>query len=161
MTRTAKTLIIIGGVAFLAGLALYLRRQFQLLAEYDYKIVGFRLRKLSGNQTTFDVTTRIFNKSNIEASVNKIFLEIFVENNKVGFVTEEGQWLIPAKGSTDIQMKITVNPQLLLKSATTVILSGVKQKDLNFTLKGYANVSSGFLSTTIPITYSDKVSAYL
>lgn len=161
MTRTAKTLIIIGGVAFLAGLALYLRKQFQLLAEYDYKIVGFRLRKLSGNQTTFDVTTRIFNKSNIEASVNKIFLEIFVENNKVGFVTEEGQWLIPAKGSTDIQMKITVNPQLLLKSATTVILSGVKQKDLNFTLKGYANVSSGFLSTTIPITYSDKVSAYL
>ena len=161
MTRTAKTLIIIGGVAFLAGLALYLRKQFQLLAEYDYKIVGFRLRKLSGNQTTFDVTTRIFNKSNIEASVNKIFLEIFVENNKVGFVTEEGQWLIPAKGSTDIQMKITVNPQLLLKSATSVILSGVKQKDLNFTLKGYANVSSGFLSTTIPITYSDKVSAYL
>ncbi len=161
MTRTAKTLIILGGVAFLAGLALYLRRQFQLLAEYDYKIVGFKFRKLSGNQTTVDITTRIFNKSNIEATVKKVFLEIFVENSKVGFVTQEGQWVIPAKGSTDIQMKITVNPQLLLKSATSVILSSVKKKDLNFTLKGYANVSSGFLSTTIPIAYSDRVSAYL
>jgi hypothetical protein len=50
---------------------------------------------------------------------------------------------------------------LVLKSAAAIILSGVKQKDLNFTLEGYANVSSGFLSTTLPITYSDKVSAYL
>ena len=161
MTKTAKTLIIIGGVAFLGGLFLYMRRQFKLLAEYDYKIVGFKFRKLSGTQVTVDVTTRIFNKSNIEATVKKIYLEIFVENAKVGFVTEEGQWNIPAKGSTDIQMKITVNPQLLLKNAAAVILSGAKQKDLNFTLQGYANVSSGFLSTTIPITYSDKVSAYL
>jgi LEA14-like dessication related protein len=123
--------------------------------------VGFKFRKLSGTQVTFDVTTRIFNKSNIEATVKKIYLEIFVQNTKVGFVTQEGQWNIPAKGSTDIQMKITVNPQLLLKNAAAVILSGAKQKDLNFTLQGYANVSSGFLSTTIPITYSDKVSAYL
>jgi LEA14-like dessication related protein len=161
MTKTAKTLIIIGGVAFLGGLFLYMRRQFKLLAEYDYKIVGFKFRKLSGTQVTFDVTTRIFNKSNIEATVKKIYLEIFVQNTKVGFVTQEGQWNIPAKGSTDIQMKITVNPQLLLKNAAAVILSGAKQKDLNFTLQGYANVSSGFLSTTIPITYSDKVSAYL
>jgi LEA14-like dessication related protein len=161
MTKTAKTLIIIGGVAFLGGLFLYMRRQFKLLAEYDYKIVGFKFRKLSGTQVTFDVTTRIFNKSNIEATVKKIYLEIFVQNTKVGFVTQEGQWNIPAKGSTDIQMKITVNPQLLLKNAAAVILSGAKQKDLNFTLEGYANVSSGFLSTTIPITYSDKVSAYL
>jgi LEA14-like dessication related protein len=160
MTKTAKTLIIIGGVAFLGGLFLYMRRQFKLLAEYDYKIVGFKFRKLSGTQVTFDVTTRIFNKSNIEATVKKIYLEIFVQNAKVGFVTQEGQWNIPAKGSTDIQMKITVNPQLLLKNAAAVILSGAKQKDLNFTLEGYANLSSGFLSTTIPITYSDKVSAY-
>jgi LEA14-like dessication related protein len=160
MTKTAKTLIIIGGVAFLGGLFLYMRRQFKLLAEYDYKIVGFKFRKLSGTQVTFDVTTRIFNKSNIEATVKKIYLEIFVQNTKVGFVTQEGQWNIPAKGSTDIQMKITVNPQLLLKNAAAVILSGAKQKDLNFTLQGYANLSSGFLSTTIPITYSDKVSAY-
>jgi len=161
MTKTAKTLIIIGGVAFLGGILLYVRRQFKLLADYDYKIVGFRFRKLSANQVTFDVTTRIFNKSNIEATVKKIYLEIFVENSKVGFVTEEGQWQIPAKGSTDIQMKITVNPQLVLKSAASVILSAAKQKDLNFTLEGYANVSSGFLSTTLPITYADKVSAYL
>ena len=161
MTKTAKTLIILGGVAFLGGLILYLRKQFKLLADYDYKIVGFKFRKLSANQVTFDVTTRIFNKSKIEATVKKIFLEISVEGNKVGFVTEEGQWLIPAQGSSDIQMKITVNPQLVLKSAAAVILSGMKQKDLNFTLEGYASVSSGFLSTTLPITYSDKVSAYL
>jgi hypothetical protein len=138
-----------------------LSKQFKLLADYDYKIVGFKFRKLSVNQVTFDVTTRIFNKSKIEATVKKIFLEIAVEGNKVGFVTEEGQWLIPAQGSSDIKMKITVNPQLVLKSAAAIILSGVKQKDLNFTLEGYANVSSGFLSTTLPITYSDKVSAYL
>lgn len=161
MTKTGKTLIIVGGVAFLGGLILYLSKQFKLLADYDYKIVGFRFRKLSANQVVFDVTTRIFNKSKIQATVKKIFLEILVEGNKVGFVTEEGQWLIPAQGSSDIQMKITVNPQLVLKSAAAVILSGVKQKDLNFTLEGYANVSSGFLSTTLPITYSDKVSAYL
>lgn len=161
MTKAAKTLIIFGGVAFLGGLAFYLIRQFKLLAQYDYKIVNFKFGKISGNQVVVDVTTRIFNKSNIEATVNKIYLEIFVENAKVGFVRESGQWLIPAKGSSDITMRITLNPKLLLKNAVSVLVSGVKKKDLNFTLDGYANVRSGFLSTTIPITYSDKVSEYL
>lgn len=161
MTKTTRNILIFGGLAAAVGLVLYLRRQFALLADYDYKITGLKFNKISKNNISVDVKTLIFNKSKIEATVNKIYLELLIQDTKVGFVTESGAWIIPAKGSNEIVMKITFNPQLVLKNIADIVLGGIRQKDVNFTLTGYANVRSGFLSTTIPITYSDKVSAYL
>jgi hypothetical protein len=116
---------------------------------------------MTANNIVFDTKYRFFNKSKIEAEVNKIFLKVIVEGVEIGYITENDKFIIPAQGSSDIDLQISANPQLVFKNILGIALGGFKKKDINFTMDGYANIRSGFISTTLPIKYSDVISAYL
>lgn len=162
MNKTLKNIAIVGGVgAIIFAIYSFYKRQFNLLRQYEYKIIGVKIKKIAVNEVVFDIKYRFFNKSKIEAVVNKIFLKVMVEGVEVGYITENKSFIIPAQGSSDIELQVVGNPDLLLKNILNISLSGFKRKDLNFTLDGYANIRSGFVSTTLPIKYSDVVSTYL
>lgn len=162
MTSTLKKVLIFGGIgAVLYGVYTFYKKQIGLLRNYDYQIIGAKVNKVSLNQISFSTKVRFFNKSKIEVVVQNIYLDVYLEDTLTGFVTENKPFIVPAQGSSDIDLNMTFNPQSLLKNLTNVILVGLKKKDLNFTLKGYANIRSGFVSTTLPITYSDVISAYV
>lgn len=157
--KTTLWVVGIGGVAY--ALYRFYRRQIGLLQQYDYDIVNVSLTNISKNQITLNLVTRFTNKSKIEATISKIFLDVYVEGQKVGFISENKPFLIPANGSSDIDMKLVFNPQLVLKNILGIIFSGAKRKDLKFTIKGKADIKSGFLKVVVPIDYSDVVSAYI
>jgi LEA14-like dessication related protein len=162
MTSTLKKVLIFGGIgAVLYGVYSFYKKQIGLLQNYDYQIIGAKVKKVSLNQISFSTKVRFFNKSKIEVVVQNIYLDVYLEDTLTGFVTENKPFVVPSQGSSDIDLDMTFNPQSLLKNLTNVILVGLKKKDLNFTLKGYANIRSGFVSTTLPITYSDVISAYV
>lgn len=139
----------------------YLKTQSLLLQDYTYKIVGVKIKKVSKNELTFDLVIRFFSKSDVEATVNNLYLDIFVEGTNVGFISETNSFVIPAKGNSDIPLEFSFNPQLVFKSALGLILTGVQKKDIAFGIKGKANIKSGFISTTIPIEYNSTVKAYI
>jgi LEA14-like dessication related protein len=162
MNKTFKNILIVGGVgAVVYAIYKFYVRQIGLIQNYDYKIIGAKIKKISGNQLQFDTKVRFFNKSKIEVEVQKIYLDVYLEDTLTGFVVENRPFIIASNGSSDIDLQMTFNPQSILKSLASIVLSGFKKKDLNFTIKGYANIRSGVVSTTLPITYSDKISAYL
>lgn len=162
MTKSVKNILIIGGIVGV-GYAIYryFKKQIGLITNYDYKIIGVRIKKLTKNEVVFDIKTRFFNKSKIEATINKIYLNVLVEGYDVGYITENKPFIIPSEGSSDIDLQISANPQFVLKNALGILLGGVKRKDLKFTIDGYANIKSGFISTTLPVKFSDIVSAYI
>ena len=162
MNKTLKTVAIVGGIgAILYAIYSFYKKQLKLISQYEYKIIGVKVKRITGNEVVFDIKYRFFNKSKIEAEVNKIFLKVIVEGAEIGYITENEKFIIPAKGSSDIDLQISANPQLVLKNILGIVLGGVKRKYLNFTMDGYANIRSGFISTTLPIKYSDVISAYL
>lgn len=162
MNKTLKTILIVGGIGGVAYLVYsYFKRQLGLLQNYDYKIIGFKIKKASKNNLTFDLRTRFSNKSNIEATIEKIYLKLIIEGSDVGYLTENQSFIIPKKGSSDIDLQIAINPQDIAKNILSIVLGGVRKKDINFTIDGYANIRSGLVSTTLPITYSDVASAYI
>lgn len=162
MNRTLKNILIVGGIGgVLYAVYRFYIGQIGLLQNYDYKIIGAKIKKISGNNVQFDTKVRFFNKSKIEVEIQKIYVDVYLEDTLTGFVVENRPFIIASNGSSDIDLQMTFNPQSVLKSLATIVLSGFKKKDLNFTMKGYANIRSGVISTTLPITYSDKISAYL
>jgi LEA14-like dessication related protein len=162
VNKTLKTILIISGVGAIAYLGYrYFQKQIGLLENYDYKIIGFKIKNLSKSNLVFDIKTRFFNKSKIEATIEKIFVKIIIEGSDVGYITENKSFLIPAQGSSDIDLQIAINPQDIAKNILGIVFGGVKKKDINFTMDGYANIRSGFVRTTLPIKYSDVVSSYL
>jgi hypothetical protein len=162
MNKTLKTILLVSGVGVVGYFIYnYYRKQLGLLENYDYKIIGFKIKNVAKNNLFFDVKTRFFNKSKIEATIEKIFIKIIVEGNDVGFLTENKPFLIPSQGSSDIDLQIAINPQDIAKNILGILFGGVQRKDVKFTMDGYANIRSGFVRTTLPIKYSDVVSSYI
>lgn len=162
MNNTLKNILIFGGVgAVVYVLYTFYKKQIGILRNYDYQIIGAKVKKISKNQLEFSTKLRFFNKSKIEVEVQKIYIDIYLEDVMVGFVVEEKPFLVASNGSSDVNLNMTFNPQSLLKKLAGILFTGVLKKDLNFTMKGYANIRSGLVSTTLPISYTDKISAYL
>ena len=131
MNKTFKNILIVGGVgAVVYAIYKFYVRQIGLIQNYDYKIIGAKIKKISGNNVQFDTKVRFFNKSKIEVEVQKIYLDVYLEDTLTGFVVENRPFIIASNGSSDIDLQMTFNPQSILKSLASIVLSGFKKKDL-------------------------------
>ena len=157
-----KTYLAISGISILA-LAFYGYYKYQLkkLQDFEWKIKSFNLRKFSLNELLLDVTFLFTNKSDVEATIKKVYIDLYVQGINVGYIQEVKGFVLPARGTSSVPLTFSVNPQAIFKNVISIISGAGANKDLQFTLKGYANIKSGFVSTTIPIDYTTTVKEYL
>lgn len=143
------------------GLYRYFTIQSKLLKDYSYKLASIRIKKFTLSEASIEFVIRFFNKSSIEATIKKLYLDILIEGKPVGFIEENKPFVLPANGSSDIPLTITFSPKLILSNVLEVVASGVKNKDLRFQFTGYADVHSGFIKKVIKIDYKDVISSYI
>jgi hypothetical protein len=157
-----KALLIFGGLSVLGyGLYRYFKTQGDILKKFTWKVSGFRILKFSLNELSVDVDFIFTSEALIEAKVNRLYLDLFLDGKNVGYVSEDKPFIIPAKGSSKIPIHISINPQVVFKNIIDLTLGIAKNKDVVFKLNGFANIKSGFISTTIPITYETSIKEYL
>ena len=156
-----KTLLYLAGAGLL-GYALYryFTSQAQLLQQFTYKVIGFKVLKLQKNLIAFDVIIRFSNKSNVDAKVKRIFLDVNIEGENIGFIEDVKEFVIPAKADSDIPIRFTFNPQLVLKNIVNILIGVAEKKDLSVSFKGSASIQSGLITTTIPINYQTTIKEY-
>lgn len=157
-----KALLILGGVGLLGfGLWRYFKKQAEILKEFTWKIAGFKIIRFNANELAVDLTFLFSSSADVEATINKLYLDLYLDGKNVGFVNEVKKFIIPAKGSTNIPIHVSVNPQAIFKNIIDLTLGAYKNKDLKFRLNGYVNVKSGIISTTIPVDYETSIQQYL
>ena len=157
-----KALLILGSVGLLGfGLYRYFKNQADILKKFTWKISGFKIIRFNANELAIDLTFLFSSSADIEATINKLYLDLYLDGKNVGFITESKKFIIPAKGSTNIPLHISVSPQTIIKNLIDLTLGAYKNKDLRFKLSGYVNVKSGILSTTIPVEYETSIQQYL
>jgi LEA14-like dessication related protein len=157
-----KGLLILGGIGLLGfGLWRYFKKQAEILKDFTWKISGFAIRSFTLNELSIDVTFLFSSSADIEATINRMYLDLYLDGKNVGFVSETKSFIIPAHGSTNIPLHLSVNPQSIFKNIIDVTLGVYKSKDLRFRLKGFVNLKSGILSTTIPVDYETSIQEYL
>jgi hypothetical protein len=157
-----KVLLAVGGLSLLGfGLYKYFKTQADLLSKFTWKIQGFKIRKFSLQELAIDITFLFTSVADIEAKVEKLYLDLFLEGKNVGFIMEEKEFIIPAKGSSSIPIFVSINPQAIFKNIIDFTLNVAKNKDIRFKIEGYASVKSGFVKTTLPIKYETSLKEYL
>lgn len=156
-----KALLILGGLGLIgfAGYA-YFKKQIKLLSDFRYKIVGFSIVQVSENVFSFTVKIRFISDSSIEATISKLYLDVLADGAQIGFITEIKEFIVPANGSTDIDLFFSVKPKGVLGNIIGILTGALKQKDIMLSFKGYAKISSGFISTTIPVDYTTGIKQY-
>jgi LEA14-like dessication related protein len=108
-----------------------------------------------------DITTRIYNASNVEATVNEMYLDFLINGIKVGSVNETKDILILPSKTTDITFNFKFNPRIVGQNILDIISFSVGAKDVTFQAIGYVKVKSSFISTTIPFEYTNNLKSIL
>jgi hypothetical protein len=157
-----KALLIFGGLSLLGfGLYRYFKRQFDLLSQFTWKVSALKISKVTLDNLSLVVTFLFTSNADIEAKVEKVYLELFLQGQSVGFINEEKAFIIPAHGSSQIPINISISPRLILQDIVNISLGVAKDKDVNFSAIGKAYIKSGFISTTLPIEYKTSLKEYL
>jgi len=157
-----KVLLAVGGLSLLGfGLYKYFKTQADLLTKFTWKIQGFKIRKFSLQELAIDVTFLFTSVADLEAKIQKLYLDLYLEGKNVGYIMEEKEFIIPAKGSSSIPIFVSINPQAVFKNIIDFTLNIGKNKDVRFKMDGFASIKSGFISTTLPIKYETSLKEYL
>lgn len=160
--KNIKALYIVGGLG-LIGYALYryYLKQIDFLKDITYQVIGLKLLSVSASQVSMDITTRIYNASNVEATVKEMYLDFFINGIKVGSVNEVKDILILPAQSTDVTFNFKFNPRILGQNILDIVSLSVGSKDVVFDAKGFVKVKSSFIATTIPFEYSNNLKSIL
>lgn len=154
--------LILGGIGVI-GYALYryYMRQINFLKDITYQVVGLNVRSITASQISLDITTRIFNASNVEAVVKEMYLDFFINGVRVGNVNEVKDIVILPSKTTDVTFNFAFNPRLIGKNIIDILSQSVSSKDLIFDVKGYIRVKSSFITTSIPFEYQNNLKSLL
>jgi LEA14-like dessication related protein len=110
---------------------------------------------------SFEVKFKLTSESDIQASVEKMYFDLYVNDTNVGFISETKSFVLPAHGSSVVPLTISINPQSILKNLLSLSVGIGKNKDFMFKMDGYAKVRSGFVVLTLPIKYETSFKEYL
>jgi len=152
-----RPLFVLGGLGII-GFALYryYTKQIGFLKDITYQVIGLKVRSITVNQVSLDITTRIFNASNVDATIKEMFLDVFVNGVKVGNVTEVKDIVVLPSRTTDISFNFAFNPRIIGQNLLDIISLSVAAKDMLFELRGYIRVQSSFLTTSLPFEYQNN-----
>jgi hypothetical protein len=159
--------IILGSLAVISGgLVYYFKKQADLIALFQYKILAITIDNFDPSLITGNVTILFTSISNIEITINEFYLDFYFDGNKVGFIQDVTPFIVPAAsgsiaGSAQIPFAYSLNPQLVIGSTGDILSYTLKQKDAAISLRGYAAEQSGFIKATIPISYDTTVQKLL
>jgi LEA14-like dessication related protein len=161
MKYLKPTLIVTGLGVIGYSLYRYYQKQLNFLSNIQYSLVGLKILNVTKEQVTLEITQRVFNASNVEAKVSEMYLDLFLNNIKVGNIDESTNILILPGKSTDVSYKLTFDPQLILKNIVNLVSLTISLKDMVIRAEGYVKVHSGFIYTTLPFTYSNNLKSIL
>jgi LEA14-like dessication related protein len=160
--KTLRALLVVSGIGVI-GYAIYryYLKQVDFLKNFEYKVTGLRIASITADNISLDITTRIINNSNVEATVKEIYLDCYLNKVKVGNVTELKDIFVTANGYSDFSFKFSFNPKIVLGNIINIVTLSVGTKDIMFDMDGYVRIESGFVKTTIPFEYSNNLKSLI
>lgn len=155
MTTNVKTILAVTGVGLIAySIWRYITIQKDLISKYTYKVLGLKFKKIQKDVVEADLIIRFSSIADLEVKVKKFYVDFYVNDILVGNFEDIEEFTILANDSVDIPVTLKFNPQLIVSNILDLALISYNIKDIAFSVHGFADVSSGFISATIPVDYS-------
>lgn len=151
-------IFVFSGIAVI-GYALYryYLKQVDFIKDITYQVTGINVLSADVNRVSLEILTRIYNASNVEATLEQMFLEVFFNGVKVGEVNESRDILIEPLKSSNISFVFNFNPRLLGQNILNLITLTIAAKDIILDVRGFVKVRSGIVKTTIPFEYKNNL----
>lgn len=158
MKKGLITIGILGGLG-VVGFALYsfYKKQFELIKQFEYKIVGFDIQDISETLISGVIRFQFCSISDVEILVRSFYMDFYAEGVNVGYIEDtsiaEG-YVIPANSCNVLEFRFAINPQQIFGNAIDIALLIAKQKRVDIQLDGQVKLESGFVKTTVPLKFN-------
>ena len=143
------------------GLYRYFKKQQKLLDEYTAKPIAFSIVKWTNDEAIVNFTIRLTNKSDLEATINKIYSDVYLNEIYVGQVNDTNSNIVPARGISDIKASFTFSPKVILANIVDLALGSLQLRNMNYRLKGYVIAKSNIIQVSVPFEDKGKLSDLL
>lgn len=150
-----KKIIIIGSIIAIIGGGLYFfyKKQVKELTALKYSFLKVSIGSLGTMNTELHITLMVTSSSTLEAEITDLNLDVFIGGKKVGAVSELKPIILPAKGSSVVDLKVSINPMQAGMDLVNVAASYFKEKNTSIKINGYGKVKSAFIKTSVPFIY--------
>jgi LEA14-like dessication related protein len=156
--KNQKSIFILSGLIIIGySLFRYYRKQVDFLKDITYQIVGVGIRNISLSEVTLDISAKIFNASNVEATVKEIYLDVIMNGVKVGNINEIKDISILPSQTSVVSFSFSFSPRLIAGNVINILSLTTMLKNVIFTLQGFVKVQSSFITTTIPFEYENNL----
>lgn len=160
--RNLRTIVIAGGVGLIAyAIYRYYALQFSFVKNVDYRISKIKINQITKSLISIDITMRVANYSNVNAVIKEMYLDLYINDIKVGDVQESKDIQIKSQDYTDVAFTFNIQPQLILKNVTQIFNISLALKDATVVAKGFAKLESGVIKATVPYEYKTTFKEYL
>jgi len=114
------------GVAFLLYRAwAYFKNQGRLLSQWDYQVKGLRILNITGSYMDLELSLDVINKSNINAMVTDIDLDVYVDGRLLGRAQSTDLFFFQPYGTTNLRIRFRTGTGNLVTAAKAALTGGV------------------------------------
>lgn len=154
-------LVGLGGIAY--GVYSYYMQQLEILQNWDYRILGGKIKNINPLKVEFQVDIEVTNDSSISVILTDYYFDIFLNGVKVGVVKNASlnQRIEANGGKSFLPMLIEVQTTQFLKGNVVLgLIESVKNSTL--TQKGYFGIKKGLIKyRNIPFEYTYRLKDFM
>lgn len=145
MTAFKKILIassLLAGVGFA-----YLYRQYKLLYNSVYKLIGVTVYEMTARRIKFKLVWRIENTGDLSARIVNQSYRIYINGSFVSSIESKDEILIASNGISFLPLTIQINPSQLIgigiKNIGTILFN---KSGINFGIQGKLDIRAGVVN---------------
>jgi LEA14-like dessication related protein len=150
--------LLVGGIAAI-GYALYryFGVQMRFIKDVQYKVTGVKILSLAKDKVELEVTTQVFNASNVEFTIQEIDINVFLNGVNVAAVQNDVDIFVAPNGLSFFSFNFIFDPKSLGKDIISIATAYFSMKDLYIDVIGNMRVKSAFLAANVPYTYRNNL----
>ena len=148
--------MILLGIASMGGaLAYYFYQEAALIRSWTFNVVGLNLLSYTSTNSNLEVTLKIVNVSNIEATITNLTGTVTINGTYMGTIGQIGALNIPSNGWNNLNLTINLDNQNLVNTIVNIGAQGA-QAPVVITVVGSATINSGLLGISVPINDTEN-----
>lgn len=161
--KTWTAFLLLGILALGAGGFYYYERQIALLQQLTYQLISVNVTNLTAQLATVNLVIRISSQSTLDAQVVGLYVDVYIGGTKMGSITSNQGFIIPARASSavpgysDVPLQVNISPELLVGDVGSLLLGLSASQDLVINLIGYVQIKEVFLNVTVPFNYTTSI----
>jgi len=149
-----KTLLVVGALALLTGVGLYVKAQYELSYKLVWNYKNFKLNYISADKAVINFDFSIQNKGELEILVRKIDIDVYANEVYVTRIFSDKDLIILPNETTSVPMQIILNPKTIIGNLNQLAFGSSTLNDMRLKFKGKIVVKKFGVRIPIPFVYS-------